>query len=293
LATLTFNITNYGTSPVTIAGAGTIANASQADTDLYPPAAVTCSSATVIVTNTFSGDSASTGPSPSTNSTLQNARIQVFTDKGGIFASGTSATYGPQDLLEIYALLTYQKSAVPDQYVLFSVQNTNGTIMAITSAITNQTGIAHVEYRLPSPDLNATQFVFGPWTITANFDVLQVTISNKTTFNFNYLTNIESIKIPSVVHRSQILPIELTIDTGLFATPGSELDITIFDQANVPVGSCTFTNTLQMQNFTVVDVTIAIPSWAFTGQATAYMCLLTANGTALAPESVANFQILP
>ena len=293
LATLTFNITNYGTSPVTIAGASTIANVSQANTNLYPPTAVTCNSATVIVTNTSLGGSFSTSPSPSTNSTLQNALIQVFTNKGGIFASGTSATYGPQDLLEIYALLTYQKSAVPDQYVSFSVQNTNGTIMAITSAITNQTGIAHVEYRLPSPDPNATQIVFGTWTITATFEVLQITISNTTTFNFNYLSNIEKIKIPTDIHRSQILPIELTIDTGLFATPGSELDITVFDQANVPIGSCTFINTMRMQNFTVVDVTIAIPSWAFTGQATAYMCLLTANGTALAPESVANFQILP
>ena len=293
LATLTFNITNYGTSPVTIAGAYTIANFTQANINSYPPTAMTCNSATVTVTNTSSGGSPSTSPSPSTNSTLQNALIQVFTNKGGIFASGTSATYGPQDLLEIYALLTYQKSAVPDQYVSFSVQNTNGTIVAVTSAITNQTGIAHVEYRLPSPDHNATQIVFGTWTITASFEVLQVTISNKTTFNFNYLSNIEKIKIPADIHRSQILPIELTIDTGLFATPGSELDITIFDQANVPIGSYTFINTLRMQNFTVVDVTIAIPSWAFTGQAAAHMCLLTANGAALAPESVVNFEILP
>jgi hypothetical protein len=50
---------------------------------------------------------------------------------------------------------------------------------------------------------------------------------------------------------------------------------------------------MQMQNFTVVDATINIPSWAFTGQATAYLCLLTATGAALAPENVANFQILP
>jgi hypothetical protein len=291
VVTLTFNITSYGSSPVTIAGAYTIASYSTPNTVTD----VTCNSATVIVTN--ASPSVSPTPtassSPSTNATLQNARIQVFTNKGGIAASGTSATYGPRDLLEIYALLTYRNSAVPNQDISFSVQNTNGTIIAIRDAVTNQTGIAHVEYRLPAPDPNATQIIFGTWKITASFEVLQVAISNSTTFNFNYLSNVESFKIPATIHRSQVLPIELTVDTGLFATPGSELDITIFDQANVPIGSYTFTNIMQMQNFTVVDATIAIPSWAFTSQATAYICLLTANGTALAPETVANFQILP
>jgi hypothetical protein len=291
VATLTFNITSYGSSPVTLAEGYTIANYTHPNTTTD----VTCNSATVIVTNTSPSVSPTptASSSPSTNATLQNARIQVFTNKGGIAASGTSATYGPQDLIEIYALLTYQNSAVPNQDISFSVQNTNGTIIAITDAVTNQTGIAHVEYRLPAPDPNATQIVFGTWTITASFEVLQATVSNSTTFNFNYLSNVESIQISATIHRSQILPIELNIDTGLFATPGSELDITIFDQANVPIGSFTFINSMQLQNFTVVDTTIAIPSWAFTGQATIYVCLLTANGTALAPETVANFQILP
>lgn len=289
LATLTFNITSYVTSPVTIAGGFTIANINQANIGIYPPTDVTCNSATVTVTNTSPGVS----PTPSPNPELQNAHIQVFTNKGGIGASGTSATYGPQDLLEIYALLTYQNSALPDQDLSFSVQNDNGTIIAIEDAVTNQTGIAHVEYRLPSPDPNATLIVFGTWKITASLKVLQVVVSNSTTFNFNYLSNVESIQIPATIHVSQVMPIELTIDTGLFATPGSELDITLFDQANIPIGSYTFTNAMQMQNFTVVDATIAIPSWAFTGQATVCMCLLTANGTALAPETVATFQILP
>lgn len=286
LATLTFNITGYGTSPVTIAGGYTVASFTQTNTITD----VTCNSATISITNS---PSASPTPSPSTNSTLENAEIQVFTNKGGKAASDATATYGPQDLLEIYALLTYQKSAVPNQDVSFSIENANGTVMAVGYAVTNQTGFAHVEYRLPEPNPDATQAVFGTWTITGSFEVLQTSISNTTTIEFNYLSNVESIKIPATIHRSQILPIELTVDTGLFATPGSELDITVFDQASVPIGVYTFTNTQQMQNYTIVDATINIPSWAFTGQATANVCLLTSTGTALAPETVVTFQILP
>ena len=88
------------------------------------------------------------------------------------------------------------------------------------------------------------------------------------------------------------MQIEINIDTGFFDTPSSELDVTIFDQANVPIASYTYINTLQLQNFTVVDATIAIPSWASTGQATACICLLSSSGTALAPETVVNFQIM-
>ena len=286
LATLTFNVTNYGVSPITIAGASTVPTS--ADVYNYNNRVnATCNSATVIVSSTSSSPS----PSPSSNSTSQNGTIQVFTDKGGI-GTGISGTYGPQDLLKIYGLVTYQNLMVSNQSVSFSLQNSNGTIISVGNGLTNQSGIAHVEYRLPAPDPNATMIVFGTWTITASVNVSQNVLTNTTRFNFNYLSNIEAIQIPASVQRLQTISIELTIDNGLFATPCSELDITVFDNANVPIGSFTYTNTMQMQNFTVIDLSLTIPQWAFTGQATAYMCLLTANGTALAPETIASFQIL-
>lgn len=89
------------------------------------------------------------------------------------------------------------------------------------------------------------------------------------------------------------MPIELNVDNGLFSAPSSELDITVFDQANVPIGSFTYTNTFELQNFTVFDLTLSVPSYAFPGEASVCICLLTANGTALAPETIAHFQILP
>ena len=173
-----------------------------------------------------------------------------------------------------------------NQDVSFSMQNPNGTTIAIGDGLTNQTGIAVVQYRLPAPDPNATEITFGIWNITASINLSQSTLTNTTSFTFNYLSNIESIQMPTSVNLGQTLPIELTIDNGLFSAPSSELDITVFDQANVPIGSFTYINTMQLQNFTVIDLTISIPQWAFTGEATAYMCLLTANGTALAPETL-------
>ncbi len=130
----------------------------------------------------------------------------------------------------------------------------------MADGLTNQTGIATVQYRLPAPDPNATEITFGIWNITASLNLSRSTLTNTTSFIFNYLSNIESIKMPASVNIGQTLPIELTIDNGLFSAPSSELDITVFDQANVPIGSFTYINTMQLQNFTVIDVTISIPS---------------------------------
>ncbi|MGA2523396.1 MAG: hypothetical protein ABSF65_04500 [Candidatus Bathyarchaeia archaeon] len=291
LATLTFNITNYGNSPITLAGGYTVANYTQANTNQYPPTNITCNSGNVIISN--SSPATSPAPTNTPNPALQNATLNVFTNKAGVSGSTETATYGPQDLIIISASLTYQKSAVANQEISFEIQNSQGTLVAIADSVTNQTGIAQIKYRLPSPDMNATQFVFGTWKITASLTVQQVAVSNTTTFNFNYLSNIESFKIPATIHKSQTMQIEINIDTGFFASPSSEFDVTVFDQANVPIASYTYANTLQIRNFTVVVATIAIPSWASTGQATACMCLLSSSGTALAPETIANFQIVP
>lgn len=285
LATLTFNITNYGVSPITISGFKLHTTDLENDTGTL----VTCNSATIIVTNTISP---SPSPSPSPTGSLSNATLQVFTNRGGIGANN-GGTYGPRDLLQIYASVTSQNVSAANQDVSFSMQNPNGTTIAIGDALTNQTGIAVVQYRLPAPDPNATEITFGICNIIASINLSQTTLNKTTSFTFNYLSNIENSKMPTSINVGQTLPIELTIDNGLFSAPSSELDITVFDQANVPIGSFTYINTLQLQNFTVIDTTISIPANAFPGEASICMCLLTANGSALAPETITHFQILP
>ena len=290
LAILTFNVTNFGTSTIAISGGYTLPYAWVPGD--HPKDNVTCNSATIVITNAPPSPSLSPSPSPASGGNLQNSTIELFTDKAPIDA-GIGGTYGPQDLIQIYALVNYQGNVLPNQDVLFSVKNSNGTSIAIRDGKTNDSGVAHVEYRLPAADPNASEVVFGTWSITASFDISQVTVTNTTKFTFNYLSNIEKVTIPATINKLETFPIELTIDNGLFSAPCSELDITIFDQANIPIGSYTYINTQQMQNFTVIDVTIQIPSWAFTGQAKACINLLSSNGAALAPETVVNFEIQP
>ncbi len=225
-------------------------------------------------------------------SSQQVDNIDVFTDKGGVGSGLGGGVYGPLELVKMYAFVTYRDTPVVNQDVAFSLHNVNGSIVALREAITNGTGLAYAEYRLPAPDISSGNTTFGSWTIIASVNITQITFSSTVSFVFGYSSNVENVQVPASVHRSESLPVEVTLLNFDKSTTWSELDITVFDEADVPIGSYVLANNQQMQNVTVIDTTISIPSWAFIGQATVYFCLLSTNGTALSPETFANFQIL-
>ena len=227
----------------------------------------------------------------------QSVNIDVFTDEGGTGANTTAGSYGPLQIVQLYGSVTSDNIPIPEENVSFSVENSNGSTITVRQGTTNQTGIASANFRLPVPDPSAPQDNFGIWSIVASVNASNVIVSDAVNFTFNYQGGIENISIPAGVPRSETLPIQLTINNQEILTQWTELSITIFDQAGIPVRSVTVVPNQQTQNITFIDTAITIPSWAFTGQAIAYFCLLT-NSTStqyipVAPETAASFQILP
>jgi hypothetical protein len=230
-------------------------------------------------------------------SSSQKVNITVFTADSGIGAGANAGSYGPLQLVEMYASVTCNSASLPEENVIFSIQNSNGSVILVRQGITNQSGVCSANFTLPTPDPTAPQNSFGTWSIKASVNVIDVTVSDTINFTFNYQSGIGNVTIPASIHKSEPLPIQLTINNDYFSAQWTHLSITIFDQAGIPIGSTTVTTMQQTQNVTVIDATITIPSWAFTGQATAYLCLL-ANSTntqaiPVAPETTATFQILP
>src|SRR5208283_4937340 len=111
-------------------------------------------------------------------SSSHSAYIDVFTDKGGVGTGTSSGLYGPLELLQMYASVTNGNASMPDQSVLFVVQNSNKSVIAVLQGITNNTGITSADFRLPSPDPSAPQNNFGTWFITASANVTGVMISD-------------------------------------------------------------------------------------------------------------------
>ena len=230
-------------------------------------------------------------------SNTQSTKINITTDRGGMGPGASGGDYGPLQIVRMYAAVTSQSFPLQDENVIFSIQNSKGVTIVTRQASTNQTGIASSYFRLPSSNPTTPQYDFGTWSITASVDFLDTSVNDSITFSFNYLSGIENVTIPATIHRSETLPIQLTINNQYISSQWTKLTVTLFDQAGVPIGSTTIATTQQAQNISVIDTAITIPSWAFTGQATAYLCLLT-NATAgqytpIAPETAARFQILP
>jgi len=210
------------------------------------------------------------------------ATIQVFTDKG---------VYGPQELVTMYALVTYDNAPVVDKEVAFAVLFPNGTICSITAESTNETGYATWAFRLPWPSFDP-QSLFGNWSIVASVDVSQVVVTGTVTFTFNYLVNINGIQLPASVQRSQSMSIKVTVLTDV----PSILSVTICDSQQVPIDFSTSSIASTSGGSVTITLSFTIPSWAYVGTATVYVDVLTNlptdGGVPLCPEQTANFQIL-
>lgn len=218
--------------------------------------------------------------------------VDVFTDKGGEGLGVNGGVYAPQEYIRMYAFVSYRNVPLVNRDVVFTVQNSFGSTVAVRVGRTNETGFASADFRLPAPDPRGSSVSFGGWSVLASVDVSQVTSQDSMNFTFSFLSKIQDIQTPLTINRTQSFPLYFVINTSAV---WSELDITLFDALSVPIGSFTLRNSQPTLNFTAVNAVIPIPSWASVGPATAYICLLADSSDTtdipLAPETISHFEI--
>ena len=204
-----------------------------------------------------------------------------------------SGPFAPQDLLQVYAYVTYGGASVANNDVAFTVLSPNGTIVAVESALTNSTGYAYIAYRTPWLDNAPTDF--GIWSIIATVDIAQVIVTDTVTFDYNYLVTINGITLPQSVDRQSPITISVAIQDTDNTTLPITVTFTICDANQVPIDTY-ISNPITITQSTSVTETFTIPSWAFVGTATVYVNVLTTTpgGTSVpySPEETATFQIL-
>jgi hypothetical protein len=226
-------------------------------------------------------------------SSLQLVNVDVYTNEGGIGQEVSGGAYGPLQTVQTYASVTSNNSPLPDETVAFTVLEPNGTIYSSLSNESNTKGIATTSFRIPSLSFGPFQTDFGTWSITAVVDVSGFTVNDTSAITVSYLNGIENVTIPATILKGETLPIQLTVNNQELSAQWGQLSITLFDNAGIPIGSSTITVTQQVQEITVVNTAIIIPTWAFAGPATAYLCLLSnSTNVPVAPETIANFSIL-
>jgi hypothetical protein len=125
--------------------------------------------------------------------------IDLFTQKtpfGGRGPNQPSDAFQPQELVVLYALVTFNGDPLPNKVVSFEVKGPANTLQNITvigSALTNGSGIAEFSFRMPTPPIDGEQIVFGKWHALATVDVDQVTLTDSLTFEVGWIIRIKSI----------------------------------------------------------------------------------------------------
>ncbi len=105
---------------------------------------------------------------------------------GGQGGNQTSDSFGPQQLVQLFALVTYNEFPVQQKlvgYQIHHVATADGTIYDFArEGTTDADGIAEVDFRLPWPCADPVGQIFGWWYVNATVDVAGQTVVDNLRF---------------------------------------------------------------------------------------------------------------
>jgi hypothetical protein len=233
-----------------------------------------------------------------------SVKVDVFTQKQPYSGRGLnmpSDAFGPQENVVLYALVTHNDVPVDNMLVAFTVKTPNGTYFSL-SARTNTSGIATVNFRIPTPSINVSENdVFGYWFVLAEVSVAGNIYQDTLTFRVDWivkLLSVETIQYNQAYRikfgRNGDMGLKITLRSIAMTLRNATIAVVIKDELNVPVN---FSN---IQDFAVQPAEklvflyckATIPKWAFVGKAKVLVSALESiNGTPYCPAISTNFTI--
>jgi hypothetical protein len=203
-------------------------------------------------------------------------------------------TFAPQELVILYAKVTYNNEPVANKEVAFSVNgplNPYHNITIYRQAFTNATGIAVINFTIPWPDEHAEQIVFGNWTAMAKVFIGGwdggAWVQDEHWFYVHWIIEIIDVKLydsMSVVRNDfeelQNVFINTTIKNWAMTPRNVTLTIVIYDELGVPIGTAVASYANVPPGESELDrmpilVSIYIPEWAYVGWGHVYVNAFT------------------
>ncbi len=250
-------------------------------------------------------------PLPAGWNNFTNGQLDIWTQNGGQGIDINATAFGPQQLVNLTALATYNGAPVVGKQVTFNVY-VNGVYIDYRTAQTNATGYATASYRFPWQDSNPTAS-FGVVTVTGAVDLSEVTLNDTCNFYYGYILNLQSIQITNGIYDANgvgpvffrnyaglnIVTVQATVNSTNWNTQPFYLTATVFDNNSVPVACtilgvnpCSLPHTAtSWHNTNTYTISLNIPTYAFVGPATVYVNIFNAipaqNGLGFSPEQSA------
>ncbi|MEM1563875.1 MAG: hypothetical protein QW161_04305, partial [Candidatus Bathyarchaeia archaeon] len=236
-------------------------------------------------------------------------KIDVFTNKAPFDGKGinkSSDSFQPQELVELYALVTYNEWPVANKLVAFQIDNPKNAFWNITivgARATNDDGIAVFCFRIPWPSENAEQIIFGTWSVVATVDIAGEVVMDTLTFQVGWIVQITSAELLTIELKPQIgfkrgerIVFDLTVKNIALTAKNATIMIDVQDSANYPIMHLEDTCNFQPGENKIRIISPEIPTTAAIGKATVSVALYTAppkyGGVPYSPPFLLQFNII-
>jgi len=208
---------------------------------------------------------------------------------GGQGPDMPSDMFGPQQLVDLFALVTYNEYPVQQKLVGFEVRH--GDYVFWREAATDEKGIAHVSFRLPWPCEDPVAEIFGKWIVIATVEVAEQVKNDTLGFWVWWKVEVLSVepKQTEFVQRKtggDDLLFTLEYATYSMQTINVTLTTTVYDELGFFIGSDYLTTTVgwgeykyydylacetpPLKTYDPWDITIPLPTNAVVGKGTVF-----------------------
>lgn len=236
-------------------------------------------------------------------------KIDIFTQKvpfSGMGVNQSSDAFQPQELVIIYALVTYNEGPTANNLVAFQVGNPANAFQNITAvgiSSTNESGIAWFSFRIPWPYDNAEQIIFGRWFAIATAEIAGQVVVDTVTFQVGWIIETTSITTlnekfepQTKYQREETIVFDLTIENIALIPKSATIIIDAQDEANYPVTNLELDNIIFQPGENHVRASSQIPTTAAIGEATVSAAAFTASseigGVPYSPAALSAFEII-
>lgn len=222
-------------------------------------------------------------------------QVDVYTQKqpnSGAGLGQPSDAFGPDDLVLLYANVTYNGASVQHVLVSFSVNGPPNPVDNITLSLvasSNDTGTAQTSFRIISPSENVETVAFGTWNVTASIE----NASDYLTFRVGWIVEITALDLNDGIDPPQGSPlgVQLSLVNIAMVSQYVTLSILIYDSLNNLVGSVHIENMTVYAGGTNFSAVVTIPMSAVPGIGNVNVSVYTLNGTPFSPGKSAPFEI--
>lgn len=211
-----------------------------------------------------------------------------------------------QSLVNLFASVTYNYYGVPGKMVGFQIIGPDGETYANLFALTDENGIAHIQFRMPWPG----EEYFGIWTVKASVSVADETITDTLRFMYNWLVEVKYVEIdegtlnaPQYKHLED-LQIHIGYASYAQQTYNLLLKVHLSDELMVVIGRTSQgitigqgpTDDIVEKQYGPINLEMTIPKWAYAGSATLHANMFSdepsAGGAPVTPEFKVEDQII-